>query len=151
MATFSCDSGANLRGSRSIHCDGHNWNDSLPICSGGSQIQIQCDDKRQKQNIFVKFIPNQDNVKICSQNHSALHFGHCDCSVFAMFFFPLILGSAKMITNLLKIDIFLKDGPESLSVEGPRSINGKEEVKLKCSSPPSNRVVRWETTLFKYI
>jgi len=67
LATFSCDSGANLRGSRSIHCDGHNWNDSLPICS---------------------------------------------------------------------------DGPESLSVEGPRSINGKEEVKLKCSSPPSNRVVR---------
>ena len=99
----------------------------------------------------MKFIPNQDNVKICSQNHSALHFGHSDCSVFAMFFFPLILGSAKMITNLLKIDIFLKDGPESLSVEGPRSINGKEEVKLKCSSPPSNRVVRWETILIKYI
>ena len=57
-----------------------------------------------------------------------------------------------MITNLLKIDIFLKDGPESLSVEGPRSINGKEEVKLKCSSPPSNRAVRWEiTTLIKYV
>ena len=68
-----------------------------------------------------------------------------------MFFFPLILGGAKTITNLLKIDIFLKDGPESLSVEGPRSINGKEEVKLKCSSSPSNRVVRWETTLIKYV
>ena len=56
-----------------------------------------------------------------------------------------------MVTNLLKIDIFLKDGPESLSVEGPRSINGKEEVKLKCSSPPSNRAVRWETALIKYV
>ena len=56
-----------------------------------------------------------------------------------------------MITNLLQNDMFLKDGPESLSVEGPRAINGKEEVKLKCSSPPSNRVVRWETALIKYV
>lgn len=67
LLTFSCHGGALLRGSPSIHCDGHNWNDSLPICF---------------------------------------------------------------------------DGPESLAVEGPGSINGQERVKLKCTTAPSNRPSR---------
>jgi len=67
LVTFSCRGGAALRGSPSIHCDGQNWNDSLPICF---------------------------------------------------------------------------DGPDGLSVEGPGSINGKERVKLKCTTSPSNQPSR---------
>jgi len=67
LVTFSCHNGGSLRGSPSIHCDGQNWNDSLPICF---------------------------------------------------------------------------DGPEGLSVEGPGSINGKERVKLKCTTTPSNQASR---------
>ena len=37
LVTFSCRGGAALRGSPSIHCDGQNWNDSLPICFGMSK------------------------------------------------------------------------------------------------------------------
>ena len=46
---------------------------------------------------------------------------------------------SKHINN----QVSLSDGPDGLSVEGPGSINGKEKVKLKCTTSPSNQPSRW--------